>query len=182
MADDLMELLANTDLGAGEENEVEDLLEIDSPLATSIKWNEAPKGKPMMESYMDSLGNPTVGWGHLLPEGTPTGIPYDEKMVKKFLQDDIAQAKEDFDLLPLSKRAKARLTPDQKDVIVEMIFNMGLPKYMGIPPHKGFKEMLKAVEAGDINKAAKEMLKSDWAKQVKSRAPRLQKKFLGGKR
>ena len=54
-------------------------------------------------------------------------------------------------------------------VLIEMCYNLGLSGLAG------FKKMLAAVEAGDYKKAAKEMLDSKWAFQVKGRAVELAK-------
>ena len=52
-------------------------------------------------------------------------------------------------------------------VLVDMAFNMGLAGLLG------FRNMLKAIRAGDFQKAAREMLNSKWAGQVGVRAKRL---------
>jgi len=150
-------------------DEIADLLGIISPLETSIKKHEGFRKK----SYLDSLGNPTVGWGHLLSSDTPAGIEYPELVLEEFFRQDVDAAIEDFGRLPLSAKSRKQLLPAQQEVLIEMIFNMGLPKV------KRFKKMLGAIERGDTETAAKEMMKSDWAKQVGGRARTLQKKFMG---
>ena len=52
-------------------------------------------------------------------------------------------------------------------VLVDMAFNMGVPRLCK------FKKMWAAVECGDYPTAAKEMLDSRWATQVKGRATKL---------
>ena len=49
-------------------------------------------------------------------------------------------------------------------VLVDMAFNMGVPRL------RGFKKMWAAIHKGDYTTAAKEMLDSRWANQVKSRS------------
>lgn len=48
-----------------------------------------------------------------------------------------------------------------------MIFNVGKPRLLG------FKLMLAAVDSGDYEEAAKQMIESVWARQVGQRAVRL---------
>ena len=62
-----------------------------------------------------------------------------------------------------------KLDDARQFVLVDMAFNMGLA---GL---KGFKKMLTAVEQGDYQTAAKEMLASKWAAQVGRRAAELSK-------
>jgi lysozyme len=52
-------------------------------------------------------------------------------------------------------------------VIVSMAFNLGI---QGL---KNFKNMIRAIEVGNFNQAAEEMLESQWSTQVKDRAIRL---------
>jgi len=52
----------------------------------------------------------------------------------------------------------------QRQVIVSMVFNMGMPRF------KSFKKMIKALEGAEYKKASQEMLDSLWAKQVGARA------------
>jgi lysozyme len=52
-------------------------------------------------------------------------------------------------------------------VLVDMAFNLGVPRLCK------FKKMWAAIEAKDFPTAAKEMLDSRWANQVKSRSTKL---------
>ncbi len=61
-----------------------------------------------------------------------------------------------------------RLTPVRQGVIVNMAFNMGVGGLLG------FRHMIAAIERGDYEAAALEMLRSRWAQQVQaSRRDRL---------
>ena len=60
-----------------------------------------------------------------------------------------------------------RLDNVRQDVIIEMIFNLGLPRFLG------FKKMIQALREDDYPQAAIEMLDSKWARQVGSRADTL---------
>ena len=60
-----------------------------------------------------------------------------------------------------------RLDSVRQLILIDMAFNMGVPRLCK------FKKMWAAVECGDYPTAAKEMLDSRWAKQVKGRATKL---------
>lgn len=61
----------------------------------------------------------------------------------------------------------ASLNVDRRFVIVSMIFNMGLTRF------RTFKRMIAAIERGDFERAAAEMLDSDWSEQVGHRSVEL---------
>lgn len=111
-----------------------------------------------LKPYKDTLGNWTIGVGRNLDDN---GITYAEAML--LLQNDIARS---------TKEAEGfwwydQLDPVRRDVVVMMIFNMGLPTF------KGFRRMIKALGDGAFSVAAHEMLDSHWAEQVGNRAKRL---------
>lgn len=118
--------------------------------------------------YKDSLGNLTVGTGHLLTDD----------MLAKYKEGDVlpddeleALLLQDFD----TARADAEaFTPkdapqEVKNIVTNMAFQLGLPK---LNKFKGFKA---ALLEKDYNKAADEMLDSLWAseEQTPERANRL---------
>jgi lysozyme len=61
----------------------------------------------------------------------------------------------------------------QRDALTEMCFNMGEGNL------KKFKNMIAAIEALDMDRAAEEALDSRWAQQVGQRANRLAEKLRG---
>jgi lysozyme len=121
------------------------------------------------EIYLDHLGLPTFGIGHLVtkndPEyGLPVGTPIDaDRCIKAFEQDIKTTLSEckllypDFEDLP----------EEVKQIIANMMFNMGRPRL------SKFKGMKAGVDARDWNRAADEMVDSRWYKQVTKRADRL---------
>ena len=125
------------------------------------------------EKYLDHLGLPTFGIGHLVTEndpenGQPVGTPIDEERVRQVFSLDIAVTLEDckslyddFDDLP----------EECQLVIANMMFNMGRPRL------SKFKGMKAGVDARDWNKAADEMVDSRWHDQVPNRAKRLVKRM-----
>mgnify|MGYP003139097059 FL=1 len=69
----------------------------------------------------------------------------------------------------------AGLNDARKAVIVNMLFNMGQTNF------NKFLKMKQALDVGDFPEAAKQMLDSRWAKQVKGRSAELSKQMETGK-
>jgi len=125
------------------------------------------------EIYLDHLGLPTFGIGHLVKEddpeyGQPVGTPVDEERVRQVFSLDIAVTIEDcrslyddFDELP----EEAQL------IIANMMFNMGRPRL------SKFVGMKREVDARRFDAAADEMVDSRWHDQVPNRAKRLVKRM-----
>ena len=111
--------------------------------------------------YIDSVGVPTVGYGHALLQGSK--IPH---VVAELLFDqDFDIAVKDYEILTL--RWSINLEPVRRGVLINMLFNMGMSRV------SKFQKMLTALQAGDYDKAADEMLDSRWATQVGKRADEL---------
>ena len=125
------------------------------------------------EIYLDHLGLPTFGIGHLVVEGDPehgqpVGTPVEDERVRQVFALDIASTLDecqvlypDFDDLP----------EECQLIIANMMFNMGRPRL------SAFKGMKAGVDARDWNRAADEMVDSRWHDQVPNRAKRLVKRM-----
>lgn len=134
-------------------------------LREELKVDEGVK----YEIYLDHLGLPTFGIGHLVLDSDPeygqeVGTPVSEDRVNECFAKDVEtvlseclQLYPDFEVLP----EEAQL------IIANMMFNMGRPRL------SKFKGMKAGVDACDWNRAADEMVDSRWYKQVTSRADRL---------
>ena len=121
------------------------------------------------EIYKDHLGYPTCGIGHLILEsdpehGQPVGTPVSEERVNELFDKDcqvvLDECKvlyEDFDTLP----------EEVKQIIANMMFNMGRPRL------SRFHKMKRAVENREWKEASNEMKDSKWYRQVTNRADRL---------
>lgn len=118
-----------------------------------------------LKPYRDSVGKLTVGVGRNLDD---IGVSEQEAMV--MLETDISRAITDAQTFPWFHR----LDSVRQDVLVDMIFNMGLTRV------QGFHKMLAALQAGDWDKAANEMLDSRWSQQVGNRALELAKMIRTG--
>ena len=108
--------------------------------------------------YIDTVGVQTIGIGHNLHK------PLSHAAILQIFKDDVNEAKNDcLHAFPwFSELDEAR-----QWVLINMCFNLGLTRL------KGFHKFLGAVERGDYDTAAIEMLDSLWAKQVKGRAREL---------
>jgi lysozyme len=126
------------------------------------------------EIYEDHLGFATLGVGHLIldkdPEfGKPLGTPVSEERILECLNNDIDIVCRELDRnMPWWKD----LDDNKMRVLANMSFNLGLPRL------SGFKNFLGALESGDYEKAAVEMMDSKWATQVGDRAKRLRDRVL----
>jgi len=130
-----------------------------------LKQDEGVKN----EVYLDHLGLPTCGIGHLITEwdteyNAEVGTPVAEERVNELFEKDLATTISeckliypDFDVLPVKVQ----------HIVANMMFNMGRPRL------SRFHKMKKAVDNRDWFEAAYEMTDSKWAKQVPNRAMRL---------
>tara|TARA_Y100001963_G_scaffold27279_1_gene37179 strand:- start:1537 stop:1983 length:447 start_codon:yes stop_codon:yes gene_type:complete len=121
------------------------------------------------EIYLDHLGLPTFGIGHLVRESDPehgqaVGSPITEQRVNECFDQDVEAVLSDcetlypdFDTLP----------EEVQLIIANMMFNMGRPRL------SKFKGMKRGVDARDWDAAADEMVDSRWYQQVTNRADRL---------
>ena len=121
------------------------------------------------EIYLDHLGYPTFGIGHLVRDDDPehgeeVGTSISEDRVIEAFESDIEtvlsdcnKIYSDFEDLP----EEAQL------IIANMMFNLGYPRL------SAFKGMKRGVDSRDWDAAADEMVDSRWYNQVTNRANRL---------
>ena len=127
-------------------------------LLDRLKKHEGTKrGKNGLHApYKDSLGKLTIGYGILI-EPDEGGL-YEEE-AEYLLNNRANKAQVQAQSLPWFKR----IDQTRQEVVVEMIFNLGLSRFMG------FKNMIAALEKQDYKEAAKEGRDSKWFNQVKGR-------------
>lgn len=113
-------------------------------------------------AYQDSLGFWTIGYGRMVDKRRGGGITRFEARV--LLDNDIDECEKDLDH---SLAWWREMTENRQRVLVNMCFNLGIGKLLQ------FTNTLAAMERGDYEAAAKGMLNSRWATQVKGRAERL---------
>ena len=122
------------------------------------------------EIYLDHLGYPTFGVGHLVTEGDPehgepVGTPVSEQRVAEVFERDLDTAISEC--VALYGDQFNEWPGEVQEVLVNMMFNMGRTR-LG-----GFKNFRKALEEGDWKRAGVEGRDSRWHKQVTNRAERL---------
>jgi lysozyme len=130
--------------------------------------------------YQDTLGIDTIGIGRNLKdrgiskaELDHMDIPHMDVIYEHGItkEDAVYLATNDVQIVE-DELCQAHPCVDRLDavrqlVVMDMAFNMGVPRL------KKFKNMWAAIHEKDFPTAAKEMLDSRWANQVKSRAVRL---------
>ena len=140
------------------------------------RWIEGWEGR-RHHVYDDSAGHPTIGVGFNLDRADARlkiaalrldynlvrsgGIDLSNDQINQLFDTDVDQAVADaknlvanFDAIPESKQK----------VVVDMIFNLGAKGFAG------FRKLIKAIEQGDWQAAAREMENSRWYRQVGNRA------------
>ena len=140
-----------------------------------IEKHEGRKNKV----YKDTKGIPTIGVGYNLRNATAkqdlakVGANLNEVLRGKELTNNQVNGLFKMSLDRALKDAKTyypdfdNLPEAAKGVLVDMSFNLGLPKL------KGFKDLNKALRKGNYNAAADAMIDSAWYRQVKTRGVRL---------
>ena len=124
------------------------------PAIELIKKHEGLKLKP----YKCSAGKLTIGYGRNLEDNGISQVEAEE-----LLQNDVQRCY--VGCVKFSFWYK--LNEARQVALLNMCYNLGISRL------KGFKKMLAALEEGDYEKAAKEMLDSKWAFDVKTRAKEL---------
>ena len=134
-------------------------------LREELKTDEGVK----YEVYLDHLGLPTCGIGHLIKDTDPekgleVGTAISEERVNELFDEDIQVTLqecrylyEDFDDLP----------EEAQRIIANMMFNLGRPRL------SRFLKMKQHVDNRDFISASEEMKNSKWYMQVTNRAERL---------
>ena len=114
-----------------------------------------------LRPYVDTVGKVTIGVGHNL---TDKGIP--QTVSNMLLMEDIADAIDDVRHVC---SVYDQLSRPRQLVLLSMAFNLGRER-LG-----KFVHFLGAIHRGDWEDAADEMLQSQWARQVGTRATTLAK-------
>jgi lysozyme len=134
----------------------------DDDLKSSIKAEEGLK----LDVYRDSLGNLTVGYGHLVR----CGSKITQAAADSLFEADFKKAVTGYGTLGL------KLDPVRRAAIIDMIFNMGIGNV------QQFKRMITHLKDRSWVQAAYELMESEYAKQVPARAKRNRDRILRGDR
>ena len=110
-------------------------------------------------AYKCTADKTTIGVGRNIDPAGGIGLSSDE--IDYLLANDVKRV--NSELISTFSWYKT-VAQSRKDAMLDMCFNMGLPRL------KKFKKALAAMAMGDYNEAAIEFLDSRWAKQVGQRA------------
>lgn len=111
--------------------------------------------------YLDHLGHPTCGVGHLMPADTPVGARYSDEQVDRWFAADLQTALEEA--RGVAGGCWDGLAPARREVLVDCVFQLGSP---GL---RRFGRMLAAVRRGDWAIACYEHMDSLGARQTPRR-------------
>lgn len=126
-----------------------------------LKGDEGFRG----QVYQCSAGANTIGYGWNMD-----ALPLSEAAADYILGEHIFDTVAECSKLPWF----TRLSDTRQGIIVNMVFNMGMGRFLG------FKKMIQALKDSRFNDAALEMLDSRWARQVGLRADRLSAEMREG--
>ena len=123
--------------------------------------------------YLDHLGYPTFGIGHLItdddPEhGSDVDTPVSDVRVVEAFEQDVQRVCDDC---PILFPDFYDLPEEAQLVIANMMFNMGRTRL------SKFKKFIAAVEDSDWMEASAQMKDSRWYNQVTNRAQRLRERI-----
>ena len=121
------------------------------------------------EVYLDHLGYPTFGIGHLITNrdseyGWSVGTDVDEYRVQEVFKEDVKTVLSDCEKL---YDDFYKLPEEVQLIIANMMFNMGYTRL------SKFRGMKRGVDSRNWEEAADEMVDSRWYNQVTNRADRL---------
>ena len=111
--------------------------------------------------YRDSLGLPTIFWGHLVldTDDYVEGVNYSVEDAERCFNKDFNIALQSAEKLI----GDIEVNHIQKCVIIECVYQLGGPRF------SKFKKFWQAMRDGDMEKAADEMIDSRWHKQTPGR-------------
>ena len=111
-----------------------------------------------LKPYLDTVGKLTIGYGRNLDDN---GISEEEALI--MMRNDIAVSHAELSQYGWFRQ----LDEGRQGILINMHFNLGLPRLLT------FRKMIAALDKGDYNEAAEQMLDSRWAEQVGNRAVEL---------
>ena len=147
-------------------------IENDETFLAQLKRHEGLR----LEAYLCPAGKLTIGWGHNCEASPVPGVEKEGDVISRgsaevlLFQDVKSVARELDDKLGWWRK----MEEPRQGVLLNMAFNMGVPKLLS------FKRALGAMKIGDYARAGTEMLDSQWALQVKGRAAELARQMVLG--
>lgn len=122
-----------------------------------------------LKAYKDTLGNWTIGFGHLMVKSFCENIS--EETAEATLYEDVEYAENSLSLFFDSWTS---ISPRRKDALINLVFNIG----MGGFTH--FRKAIDHIRADEWPEAAEEFKDSLWFRQLPKRAERICKEIKEG--
>ncbi len=141
-----------------------DLIKRDEGLRLHV-YDDAT-GDPVVKGYR-LVGNPTVGYGRLLTKGRGISNTEAEALLFRDIDETVGSCSDAFQWFD-------DLDDARSDVIVSMVFNMGLPRFLG------FKRLRAAMMRQEYPLATIEIMDSKAARDLPVRYKRLAKMMRTG--
>lgn len=150
-------------LTANDAELINDIKTLEGNIAYQTKLGYFKNGKFVV--YKDSLGYPTIGYGHLVGPKENFSAGLTEAQADALLAKDLASTVNDA----ASIYSQYKMTGDRKlqMVLTQMVFQMGKTKVLQ------FTGTLSSMAKGDYKAAAKGIRNSLWYKQTTSRAEKM---------
>lgn len=131
----------------------------DQAIARIKEQIEADEGL-RLDAYLDSLGYPTIGYGHKLGPRSITA-----ERAHSYLDQDFQIA--EAGAISICQSHSISITGPRFYVLVEMVFQLGVRRT------QKFERMLTALKEQDYDQATVEMIDSLWHKETPKRVERL---------
>lgn len=138
-----------------------DAFDLNAELVKHQRWAEAVRKFP----YEDSVGKITIGVGRNLED-----VGLSEEEINYLHNNDLDRTWQEASGLHWF----AGLDDVRKLIVLDMIFNMGLKRFLG------FVNTIEALTHRDFPRAAREMVDSRWYRQTGRRAKRLVRAMATG--
>ncbi len=130
-----------------------------SKLKLMIKHHEGLRLQP----YLDSVGKPTIGYGHLIKPGENFSGGITLAKAEQIFDEDFRTHYNEAKRIP----GFEKLDPVRQGALIDMVFNMGLKGVLN------FKNTLSSLTSGDYKGAYKGILGSKYFSQVGLRGRRI---------
>ena len=131
--------------------------ELDHFAKRMIKENEGLR----LKKYNDSLGNPTIGYGHLVKPDSKIPDTISKAYADQLFEKDYRYHKQAAQSIP----GYDKMSLQQKAAMIDLTFNMGPQWYQEFPL------MMAAIQRGDYKTAGAELKNSLYYTQVGRRGP-----------
>ena len=152
--------MSNWVLQSNDSTFMKDVIEHEGTIAYQTKRGYFKNGRFWV--YNDSLGLPTIGYGHLVLKGESFAAGLTESEANALLQKDSLRAFNDAKAI--YEQFKMTGPVELQRVLWQMTFQMGKVGVLG------FNKALLAMGRGDYKEAGRQMRDSRWYKQTTSRA------------